>query len=172
MSRAQNVEALEAIKNDLDGVSAVWVVDACGLTVKESQQLRRNIREADGTMHVYKNTIMKRALAELDMPAMDDILEGPSAFIFAKEDAVSPAKVLKDFAAENQNLELKGGIMDGEYQDADAFKVVASLPSKDQLLGQIASSLTAVASQLAIAIGEMSSKEGGDPAPETEEAAA
>lgn len=159
MPNAQNVEILASIKEDLTDVAAVWVVDYCGLTVKEFQQLRRSVREADGTMSVYKNTLVKRALAELDMVNMDSILEGPSAFVFAKEDAVSPAKALKDFAAQNQKLELKGGIMDGEFQDAEAFKTIASLPSKDQLLGQIASSLTGVASQLAIALGEMSEKE-------------
>jgi large subunit ribosomal protein L10 len=159
MPNAQNVESLAAIKAELEGVVAVWVVDYRGLTVKEFQQLRRDIRAAQGTMTVCKNTLMKRALADLEMPNMDSILEGPSAFVFAKEDAVAPAKALKDFASQNQNLELKGGIMDGEFQDVDAFKTIASLPSKDQLLGQIASSLTAVASQLAIAIGEMSEKE-------------
>ncbi len=161
MSRAQNVEALNSIKQDLDGVSAMWVVDACGLTVKDTQQLRRDVRAANGTMRVYKNTIMKRALSELDLPNMDDILSGPSAFVFTKEDAVSPAKALKTFADDNETLELKGGIMDGEFQTVDDFKLVASLPSKDELLGQIACSLTAVASQLAIAIGEMSTKEEG-----------
>ena len=161
MSRAQNVEALSAIKEDLDGISAMWVVDACGLTVKDTQQLRRDVRAANGVMRVYKNTIMKRALADLDLPNMDDILSGPSAFVFAKEDAVGPAKALKTFAEGNETLELKGGIMDGEFQTADDFKIVASLPSKDELLGQIACSLTSVASQLAIAIGQMSEKEEG-----------
>ena len=164
MSRADNVETLAAIKEELDGVSAMWVVDACGLTVKESQQLRRDVRAANATMHVYKNTIMKRALADLDLPNMDEILSGPSAFVFAKEDAVSSAKALKTFADGNETLELKGGIMDGEFQSVDDFKLVASLPSKDELLGQIACSLTAVASQLAIAIGQMSEKTEGEDA--------
>lgn len=159
MPNAQNVENLAAIKAELEGVAAVWVVDYRGLTVKEFQQLRRNIRETEATMAVYKNTLVKRALADLEMAEMDSILEGPSAFVFAKEDAVAPAKALKDFANQNPKLELKGGIMDGSFQDADAFKTIASLPGKDQLLGQIASSLTAVASQLAIALGEMSEKE-------------
>ena len=159
MPNAQNVETLAAIKEDLADVAAVWVVDYRGLTVKEFQQLRRDIRAAEGKMSVYKNTLVKRALADLDMANMDAILEGPSAFVFAKSDAVAPAKACKDFAKANPKLELKGGIMDGEFQDAEAFETIASLPSKDQLLGQIASSLTAVASQLAIALGEMSEKE-------------
>ena len=148
MANAQNIESLAAIKEDLADVTAVWVVDYRGLTVKEIQKLRRAIREAEGVMKVYKNTLVKKALAELDLVNMDEILEGPSAFVFTKADPVAPAKALKDFAQES-----------GEFQDAEAFKQIASLPSRDQLLGQIACSLTGVASQLAIAIGEMSEKE-------------
>lgn len=158
MPNAKNIATLEAIKQDLAEVSAVWVVDFSGLTVKQTQQLRRNIREAEGSMKVYKNTLMKIALSESDMASMDEILEGNSAFVFTAGDPVAPAKALKDFAKENDKLQLKGGIMEGAYQDAEAFQAIASLPSRDQLLGQIACSLTGVASQLAIAIGEMSEK--------------
>lgn len=159
MANAQNIESLAAIKEDLADVTAVWVVDYRGLSVKEIQKLRRSVREAEGVMRVYKNTLVKKALAELDLVNMDEILEGPSAFVFTKADPVAPAKALKDFAQETGKMELKGGMMEGEFQDAAAFQQIASLPSRDQLLGQIACSLTGVASQLAIAIGEMSEKE-------------
>ena len=159
MANAKNIENLAAIKEDLADITALWVVDYRGLTVKQIQQLRRDVREADGVMKVYKNTLVQKAIEELGLVNIDSVLEGPSAFVFAKGDAVAPAKALKDFAKTNQNLVLKGGIMDGEFQDAAAFEIIASLPSRDQLLGQIASSLTAVASQLAIALGEMSEKE-------------
>ena len=98
MANAQNIESLAAIKEDLADVTAVWVVDYRGLTVKEIQKLRRAIREAEGVMKVYKNTLVKKALAELDLVNMDEILEGPSAFVFTKADPVAPAKALKDFA--------------------------------------------------------------------------
>ena len=159
MACAQNVANLEKVKADLQDVTAVWVVDCRGLTVKEVEQLRRDVRAAEGAMKVYKNTLVKRALADMEMADMDSILEGPSAFVFTTGDPVAPAKALKDFAKQNENLVLKGGIMDGQFQDAAAFEQIASLPSRDQLLGQIACSLTGVASQLAIAIGEMSEKE-------------
>ena len=78
MPNAQNKEMLASIKEDLTDVSAVWVVDYRGLTVKEIQNLRNSIREADGSMKVYKNTLMHIALEELEMASMDEILEGPS----------------------------------------------------------------------------------------------
>lgn len=159
MPNAQNVAALEQLKTELQGITALWAVSFNGLTVKDSETLRRSVREAGAIMRVCKNTLMKRALADLDMANMDSILEGPSAFVFTTGDAVAAAKAVKDFAEKNDAVVLKGGLMDGEFQDAAAAEVIASLPSKDQLLGQIACSLTGVASQLAIAIGEMSEKE-------------
>ena len=159
MPNAQNVAALESLKAGLEGVTAVWAVSYNGLTVKDAETLRRSVREAGAVMKVCKNTLMKRALADLDMPAMDEILEGPSAFVFTTGDPVAAAKAVKDFAKGNPAVALKGGVMDGAFQDAAAAEAIAALPSKDQLLGQIACSLTGVASQLAIALGEMSEKE-------------
>lgn len=155
MPNAQNKESYARILEDLKSTGAVWVVDYRGLTVKEIQKLRRSIREAEGHMVVYKNTLVKRALAELDMANMDSILEGPSAFVFTGADVVAPVKAVKDFAAENKKLELKGGIMEGEFQDANNALAIASLPNRDQLLGQIACAVVGVASGIAVAIGEM-----------------
>ena len=83
MPNVKNQETLVKIKEDLNGASAVWVVDYCGLSVKDIQALRREIREAGASMKVYKNTLMHIALDEAGLPTLDDILEGPSAFVFA-----------------------------------------------------------------------------------------
>ena len=96
MPNARNLEMMESIKADLEGVNAMWVIDACGLTVKEVEQLRNSIREAGAAMTVYKNTIMKKALAELDLVNMDSILEGPSAFVFCTGDVAAAAKRSRD----------------------------------------------------------------------------
>ena len=143
---------MENIKADLDGVTAVWVVDACGLTVKEVEGLRHSIRESGAIMKVYKNTIMKKALAELDLVNMDTILEGPSAFVFCGEDVAAAAKAVTEFAKENKNLEVKGGMMDGTFVNADEIKAIASLPSKEVLLAQIAGAISGVARGLAVCI--------------------
>ncbi len=152
MPNARNMEMMENIKADLEGVSAVWVVDACGLTVKDTEALRRAIRESGAIMKVYKNTIMKKALAELDLVNMDEILEGPSAFVFCGDDVASAAKAVTEFAKENEKLEVKGGMMDNAFVNADEIKAIASLPSKDVLLAQIAGAISGVARGLAVSI--------------------
>ena len=152
MPNARNQEMMANIKADLEGVSAVWVVDACGLTVKEVEGLRRSIRESGAIMKVYKNTVMKKALAELDLVNMDEILEGPSAFVFCEGDVAAAAKAVTEFAKENETLEVKGGMMDNAFVTAEEIKAIASLPSKEVLLAQIAGAISGVARGLAVSI--------------------
>jgi len=152
MPNARNKEMMENIKADLEGVGAVWVVDACGLTVKEVEGLRRAVREAGAIMKVYKNTVMKKALAELDLVNMDSILEGPSAFIFCNGDVAAAAKAVTEFAKENKKLEVKGGMMENAFVSAEQVADIASLPSKEVLLAQIAGAISGVARGLAVCI--------------------
>ena len=84
MPNVKNQETLAVIKEELSNAGAVWVVDYCGLTVKEVQELRRSVREAGASMKVYKNTLMHIALAESDLPTLDDMLEGPSALLLLR----------------------------------------------------------------------------------------
>lgn len=152
MPNAQNQEMLENIKADLEGESAMWVVDYRGLTVKEIQELRRSIREAGATMKVYKNTLMHIALADADYPTLDDMLKGPSAFVFAGQDIAASAKAVKNFAKDNENLVIKGGLMDGAAVTPAEVEAIASLPSREELYAQIAGAISGVARGLATTI--------------------
>lgn len=152
MPNVKNQNMLAQIKEDLEGSSAVWVVDYCGLTVKEIQALRNEIREADASMKVYKNTLMHIALADADLPTLDDMLAGPSAFVFAGSDVAAAAKAVKNFAKTNQNLEIKGGLMEGKAVTAAEVEAIASLPSREELLAQIAGAISGVARGLAVAL--------------------
>ena len=125
MPNAKNQEMLTKIKGDLDGVSAVWVVDYCGLTVKDIQALRTAIRESGASLKVYKNTLMHMAAA---------------------------AKAVKTFAKTNKNLEIKGGLMEGAQVSAAQVEAIASLPSREELLAQIAGAISGVARGLAVAL--------------------
>ena len=157
MPNVKNQETLVKIKEDLDGVSAMWVVDYCGLTVKDIQALRTAIRESGASLKVYKNTLMHIALEELEMASMDEILEGPSAFVFAGADPVASAKALKEFAKTNDKLEVKGGLMDGAFVNAEQVQAVADLPSREQLFGQLAGLINGFARRIAVSINDMPS---------------
>ena len=80
-------------------------------------------------------------MKELDMPNVDEILSGPSAFVFAEGDPVASAKAIKDFAKGNENLVIKGGIMDGAFVDAEAVEKIAALPSREELIAKLLGSL-------------------------------
>ncbi len=157
MPNAQNTEMLSNIKADLEGVSAMWVVDYRGLTVKEIQALRKDIREAGASMKVYKNTLMGIALKDSELPTLDDMLKGPNAFVFAGEDIAAAAKAVKNFAKDNENLEIKGGLLEGAEVNAAEVEAIASLPSREQLFGQLAGLINGFARRLAVAINDMPS---------------
>ncbi len=155
MPNKQNVENVAKISEQLEGISAMWVVDYRGLTVKETEALRRSLREADAVMGVYKNTLMRLAMENAGLPSMGDVLSGPSAFIFAEGDPVASAKAVKDFAAKNDKLVIKGGVMEGTVYDASQVEAIASLPSREQLLGQLAGLINGFARRIAVSINEI-----------------
>ena len=148
MANVAKEEMVRTIKEDLKNATAVWVVDYRGLTVKESEKLRGVVREADAQMKVLKNTLTMRALSELEMPTMETILEGPSAFVFTSGDPVASAKALKAFSKENKKLVIKGGIMDGREVNAEQVIAIADLPSREQLIGMLLGVLQGPASGL------------------------
>ena len=152
MPNAKNQSMLSAIKEDLEGAGAVWVVDACGLTVKEVEALRNAVRESGACMKVYKNTVMRIALSESELPTLDDMLHGPSAFVFAGEDVAAAAKAVKNFAKGNDKLEIKGGLMEGKAVTAAEVEAIASLPSREELLAHIAAAINGVAKALAVCV--------------------
>ena len=128
---------IEEIKEELKGSDAVWVVDYRGLSVKQAEDLRRKIRAEGASYKIYKNTFTARALNELEMPSMDSILEGPSGFVFVNGDPVATAKVLKQYAKENKELSIKGGLLEGQILDDKQVVAMADMPSREELIGQI-----------------------------------
>jgi large subunit ribosomal protein L10 len=152
MPSAAKKEALAQIKSDFQAADAVWVVDYRGLSVKEAENLRGAIRNQDASMKVYKNSLTEIALKELELPALAEVLEGPSAFVFVSGDPVASAKALKTFAKSNPKLELKGGLLDGAVMSRTQIEAIADLPSREQLiaklLGTIRNPLSSVVSVL------------------------
>lgn len=117
------------------------VTDYRGLTVAEVTELRNQLREAGVEYKVLKNTLLTIAAKELGYEGIDDYFKGPTAVAFGVEDAVAPAQVLSKFAKDNEKLEIKAGILDGQFINAEEIQALAELPSKEVLLGKLANIL-------------------------------
>ncbi|MCL2137345.1 MAG: 50S ribosomal protein L10 [Coriobacteriia bacterium] len=137
MPNQAKYEAVSQIKSDLSSSDAIWIIDYRGLTVKEAEELRGNIREQGAFLKVYKNSLTELAVKDLGLPDFGEILEGPSAFVFATGDPVASAKALKDYARNNPKLELKGGLLNGQIISVDQVQAVADLPSREELIAKL-----------------------------------
>ena len=102
------------------------LVDYRGLNVEEDTELRRKLREANVKYFVIKNTLLRLAAKEVGLDALDEALHGPTAIAVSSEDAVAPAKVIADFAKENDKLEIKTGFMDGAVISLDEVNTACS----------------------------------------------
>ena len=142
---AQVAETVELLKATQTGI----IVDYRGLNVAEDTELRNKLREANVKYFVIKNRILKRAVEEIGMEGLDEVLHGPTAIAISSEDAVAPAKVISDFAKSNEKLEIKGGFMDGSVMSLDEVKKLAATPSFETLIAKMMGSLQSPISGLA-----------------------
>lgn len=133
----------------LKGAQAGVLTDYRGLTVDQDTQLRNKLREAGVEYTVIKNSIIHFAAKEAGLEGLDEILTGPTALATSADDVISPAKVLCDFAKENDLLEIKGGFVEGEIISIDEVKQYASIPSKEVLISKMLGSLQSPISKLA-----------------------
>ena len=147
---AKKAEVVDEIANRVKDAAGVVLFDYRGLTDAEIVQLRRNLRDADSSYKVYKNTLTKRAFDKLSIN-LDECLEGPSA-LATSTDAIAPIKVLADFAKDHPALELKGGIVEGKETSLEELKALASIPSRDGLLTMFAAGLMEHVKNVAICL--------------------
>ena len=168
---AAKEEAVKKLAADLKESKLVLLVDYSGTSVEDDTKLRKDLRGVNGTSTVIKNNIIRRALEANGVKELDESLEGPTAIITSKEDYLSALKVAYKFSEAHENYKLKGGIVEGEVKTADEIKVLAKLPSREELLSSLAGSLLGIISKFAVAVNqvkELKEKEEGAPAPAEE----
>lgn len=151
-------QAVQDIAEKLRGSATTVVADYRGLTVAQVTELRKQLREAGIEFQVLKNTLVRRATAEAELSELDEVLSGPTAIAFSREDAVAPAKILNDFAKKNEALEIKGGVVEGRVVDVDQIKALAALPSREGLLSMLLSVLQAPMRNFALAVKAVAEK--------------
>jgi len=135
-------------KELLDQSNAIILTNYSGLDVKQMQALRAQVRQADGAFYVTKNTLLRLALAEQGDKLPDDLLAGQLGTGFAFSEAPTLAKALTEFAKDQEDLEIVGGLLDNELLTAEQVKALAELPSLDELRAQIIGMLQAPARNL------------------------
>ncbi|MCI7248182.1 MAG: 50S ribosomal protein L10 [Clostridiales bacterium] len=145
----QKQVVIDEIKDKFERAESVVVIDYIGITVAEADEMRRKLREANVDYTVYKNTLVKRAIAGTDNESLAEILDGPSAFAFSYDDATAPARVLNDSIKAYKKMEFKGGIVEGEFYDKDAIQQIASIPSRDVLISKFMGSIQSPISSFA-----------------------
>lgn len=152
LTRAEKQQQIDALKDGLGPAQGVFVMDFTGLSVGEVTALRQRVDSANGRYLVVKNTLAKLAVAGSDKDPLQRFLAGPTALAFTNSDAVQLAKALADFAKEHDKLRFRGGLVEGQVLDADAAKLVATMPSKQELVAKLLYLLQSPVRRLAVAL--------------------
>ena len=163
---------VEEISEKIKTAHAAVLVDHRGLTVEQDTQLRRQLREAGVNYKVYKNTMMKRAFEGTDYDKLDSLLDGPSALALAEDDVTAPARVLVKFAKTADKLEIKGAVIEGEFYDVKGVEELASVPSREELLGRLFGSWKSPITNFARVLNQIAEKGPAAEAAPAEEAPA
>ena len=190
MNRDQKATAIADIAEHIGDSQAIFAVDYRGITVAQIAELRSNLRAADATFTVVKNSLTERAADQVGAEALKDFLAGPTALTFVRGDAAVAAKAIADYARTTQLLPFKGGLMDGSPLDVEQIRALSKLPAREVLYGQLVGivaspvsglvrTLSARCGGLAVALGQVrEKKESGEipageaPAPAEAEAPA
>jgi large subunit ribosomal protein L10 len=147
--RADKVAVVDEVRERLGAADAAVLTEYRGLTVAELAELRRELAAAGGDYKIYKNTLVRLAIAGGPQESLHDLLTGPTAIAFVQGDLSAVAKALRDFARANPSLVVKGGVSGPDRLSAADIGALADIPPRDVLLAQLAGGLAAPLQQLA-----------------------
>lgn len=143
MKREEKEQLVQVLHDELDRSRAVFVTDYMGLNVEKITKLRRDITGAGGSYQVVKNTLLRRASEGTPAAGIGQFFVGPTAIAVAHEDVVAVAKALVNFARENEQLEIQGGVLGSRPMTAADVQELAKMPPKEVLLARMLGSLNA-----------------------------
>jgi large subunit ribosomal protein L10 len=143
MPTPDKIEAVKEIARDLKACDVYYFMDYRGLTYHESAQLRERLVKVDASLKVVKNTLAKIAAAEAGVTGLDEYLQGPTAIVYCKGDPVRTAKVVQDFIREKKKASIRGGKLERSLLSASDVEMLATLPSREQLIAQLVGTLAA-----------------------------
>lgn len=140
------------------------LTDYSGLNVAEITELRKQLRDEGIEFKVLKNTLTRRAAEAAGFNELQEHLTGPTAFAFGGEDLIAPAKILHTFSKDHEALEMKGGLLEGDYVTVDQLKELAALPSYEGIISMLLSVLQAPIRNMGLAVKAVADQKGeGEP---------
>ncbi|MCH1980950.1 50S ribosomal protein L10 [Lawsonibacter sp. OA9] len=153
---------VEEIANSIKDAQAVVLVNYSGLTVEQDTILRKELREAGIQYKVYKNTMMNFAFKGTACESLSEHLHGTNAIAISSEDATAPARILAKYAKMYPALEMVAGVIEGNYNDQAGMQALASVPSREELLGKLLGSIQSPITNFARVLNQIA--EAGQPA--------
>lgn len=149
MPRPEKVQAVADIKERIQGSQAVFLAEYAGLSVKDQQALRRELRANGAEFKVVKMTLARIATADLGIDSLDDLLLGPTGLAFSDGDPVVTAKTLKNFAKTHEVFVIKGGLLGDAFVTPETISTLADIEPRDVLLAKLAGAMKAPIANLA-----------------------
>jgi large subunit ribosomal protein L10 len=137
MEKKNKIDIVNQLKDELNGVSSVFLVSFKGLTVEKDTVLRKQMRDSGAKYAVVKNTLLKLAFKDTDFAQVNDNLVGNTALVHNEDDLVGLAKTIRDFAKEHSAFEFKAGVVEGKVITANELTALAEMPSKEQLVAKL-----------------------------------
>jgi len=149
LNRVEKREVVTEFSKKIEGLQAAVLTHYRGLNVEQINTLRRRFREEKISYHVVKNTLLKLAAKGTDLEKLNDYFQGPTAIAISHHDPVVLAKILTEFVKTQPQLEIKVGLIQGRVTLPEEIKALATMPSREVLLGQILGAIQGPAQQLA-----------------------
>lgn len=141
MARPEKIAEVEAITERIQSAQSMVLADFTGLTVLQMTAFRRTCRANSVECRVVKNRLARIAADNADMAIMKDHLKGPTAIMFGPESQVDPAKLVVEFAKDNEAMEIKGGFLEGAFLDKGQVVALSKTPSRDELIAKMMGSI-------------------------------
>ena len=148
MTRTEKENLVRELNRKFEDVKFAFVTDYSGLNVADISDLRKRLRDESVEYKVVVNTLARLAVKNTSFEVLTDFLQGPVAVAVGSEDSAAAAKVLTGFSKNQPSLEIKAGILDGKVISIEDVKALASLPSREVLLGKLVSLLNAIPTSL------------------------
>lgn len=152
--RPEKPTIIEDLKSNLQGSPFAIIADYTGMTVVHFEELRSRLAGVGASCHVTKNSFLKRAFTDLDLPDLNGVLTGQNALVTGESDVCAAAKVLKKFESEFSRPGVKGGVLDNDVLSPEQVASLASLPAKEVLQAQLLGLLTTPATRLVRTLNE------------------